>query len=104
MALMEEAEQRGQESSAPAWKINHRRGAGGKDGRTDRGEGQQAAGLRVSHPLKGRTCSTRIRAGAGAGMLLTYHTTAQVIFIQHFGNEWTHLRNTRQLLCVFPKT
>lgn len=35
---MEEAGQTGQESSAPAWKINHRRGAGGKDGRTEEKE------------------------------------------------------------------
>lgn len=68
MALMEGAELRGQESSAPVWKINHHSGAGGKDGRTDGqtdgrtdgqtegGGGQQAAG-----PLKGRTCSTRAR-------------------------------------------
>lgn len=72
---MEEAEQTGQESSAPAWKINHRRGAGGKDGRTEEKEncGRLQASARP-HPLKGRTCST-LAGGVGGGALEHYAKT-----------------------------
>lgn len=69
---MEEAGQTGQESSAPAWKINHRRGAGGKDGRTE--EKENCGGLQASGPPPPPTQRSHLldpcrRVGGGVGTL-----------------------------------
>lgn len=82
MALMEEAEPRGQESAAPARKINHRRGAGGKDGRTEEKDGRRQASAGPAHS---KVAPARpVHRGAGAGMLLTYYTMVQVVFMNRF--------------------
>lgn len=68
---MEEAGQTGQESSAPAWKINHRRGAGGKDGRTEEKEncGGLQASARPPPTQRSHLLDPCRRGGGGVGTL-----------------------------------
>lgn len=98
MALMEEAEPRGREAAAPARKINHRRGAGGKDGRTEEKDGRRQASAGPAHS---KVAPARpVHRGASAGMLLTYCTMVQVIFMKLLGKQMIDLFCE----CDFPKT